>query len=117
MNRRLIRVKLAVHLLCVLRPDIELEEWERAVEEAVAPVIKRLANKVSTAGLSKLTAIALEDCKTMRAAFSRCSQLLHSASEFLNPRLPAPNVIQSEIETLRNWVTGIRERQDKIDEI
>lgn len=34
MNRRLIRVKLAVHLLCVLRPDIELEEWERAVEEA-----------------------------------------------------------------------------------
>lgn len=91
--------------------------WERAVEEAVAPVIKRLANKVSTSGLSKLTAIALEDCKTMRAAFGRCSQLLHSASEFLNPRLPAPNVIQSEIETLRNWVTGIRERQDKIDEI
>ena len=33
LNSRLIRVKLAVHLLCVLRPDIELEVWERAVEQ------------------------------------------------------------------------------------
>lgn len=91
--------------------------WERAVEEAVAPVIKRLANKVHTPGLSKLTAIALEDCKTMRAAFGRCSQLLHSAAEVLNPPLPAPAVIQSEIDTLRTWVVQIKDRQDKIDDI
>lgn len=91
--------------------------WERAVEEAVAPVIKRLANKVYTNGLSKLTAIALEDCRTMRAAFGRCSQLLHSAAEVLNPPLPAPAVLESEINTLRTWVAQIKERQDKIDEI
>src|SRR5450756_2595226 len=49
-------------------------------------------------------AIALEDCKTMRAAFGRCSRLLHSASEVLNPPPPAPSAIQAEIDTLRNWV-------------
>jgi ATPase subunit of ABC transporter with duplicated ATPase domains len=91
--------------------------WERAVEEAVAPVIKRLANKVDTKGLSKLTAIGLEDCKVMRKAYGRCSQLLHSSSEALNKPLPAPKVIAAEIESLRDWVAQIRERQDKIEMI
>ena len=46
--------------------------WERAVEESVTPVIRRLANKVDTKGLAKLTAITLDDCYAMRAAYGRC---------------------------------------------
>jgi myosin heavy subunit len=70
--------------------------WERAVEEAVAPVIKRLANKVDTKGLAKLTAMEMKDCETMRKAFGRCSRLLHSSAEVLNPPVPAPDLIQAE---------------------
>jgi hypothetical protein len=91
--------------------------WERAVEEAVAPVIKRLANKIATPGLAKLTAITLDDCKAMRAAFGRCSPKLHSAAESLNPKLPAPAAIQAEIDVLRKWVGDVKGRQDAVDEI
>jgi hypothetical protein len=89
--------------------------WERAVEEAVAPVIKRLANKIDTTGLSKLTALTMADCEAMRAAFGRCSKLLHSSAESLNPPLPKPAAVQAEIDALRNWVTDIRKRQEAID--
>ena len=51
--------------------------WERAVEDAVAPVVRRFQNKVNTKGLSKLTALTVEDCKIMREAYERCSELLH----------------------------------------
>lgn len=88
--------------------------WERSVEEAVAPVIKRLANKVDTKGLSKLTAITIEDCEVMRKAYGRCSALLHSSAEVLNPPLPSPTIIQNEIDALRQWVSDIKKRQDKV---
>jgi AAA domain len=85
--------------------------WERAVEEAVAPVIKRLANKIATPRLAKVTAITL-DCKAMRAAFGRCSSKLHSAAESLNPKVPARAVIQAEIDVLQKWVADVKARQD-----
>ncbi|MDD3029376.1 MAG: AAA family ATPase [Alphaproteobacteria bacterium] len=89
--------------------------WERSVEEALSPVIKRLSRKVETAGLMKLTIIEPEDCKTMREAFGRCSMLLHSQPGELNPRLPSPATIESEINTLSQWISDIRDRQDKVD--
>ena len=87
--------------------------WERAVEEVVGPVIRRLSRKVDTAGLIKLTTIKIDDCKKMRDAFGRCSMLLHSQPSEINPRLPAPSVIQSEIEALETWLVDIRGRQEK----
>ena len=91
--------------------------WERAVEETLAPVLKRLANKVDTKGLSKLTVIAMADCETMRAAYGRCSKLAHSSSEALNSPLPKPDAIQDEIDAIRNWFSDIRKRQDQIDSL
>lgn len=91
------------------------ETWERAVEEAVGPVIKRLSYKVETAGHAKVTAITMDDCKVMRKAYGRCSNLLHSQSETLNPPLPAPQKVQDEIDALRNWVEKIADEQKKID--
>ena len=62
--------------------------WERAVEEAVGPVLKRLSNKVETKGLAKVTTVTIDDCKQMRKAYARCSTLLHSTADALNPPLP-----------------------------
>ncbi len=85
--------------------------WERAVEEIVGPVIRRLSRKVDTTGLIKLTVLTDADCTAMRNAFGRCSALLHSQPGEINPRIPAPSVIEAEIEALENWLVDIRSRQ------
>jgi energy-coupling factor transporter ATP-binding protein EcfA2 len=87
--------------------------WERAVEEVVGPVIRRLSRKVDTTGLIKLTVLTSADCIAMREAFGRCSALLHSQPGEINPRLPAPPGIEAEIDALEKWIADIRLRQDK----
>lgn len=88
--------------------------WERAVEEAVSPVVKRLCNKVMTPGLMKVAAITREDCETMRAAYRRCSALLHSDAAVLNKPLPEPQQVEAEIIALQEWSESIRQRQGAI---
>jgi hypothetical protein len=88
--------------------------WERAVENALSPVIKRLTNKVDTKGLPKLTVLKMEDCRVMREAYGRCSALLHSTSQAINKPLPTPAVIEAEITALKTWVDDIQQRQDKV---
>jgi len=87
--------------------------WERAVEEVVGPVIRRLSRKIDTTGLIKLTILTDTDCATMREAFGRCSALLHSQPGEINPRLPSASVIECEISALANWIDDIRARQEK----
>ena len=89
--------------------------WERAVEEAISPVFKRMSEKVQTKGLSKVTALTINNCTKMRAAYRRCSILLHSAPDTLSQSLPKPEAVQKEITALRNWIADIRQRQDQID--
>jgi hypothetical protein len=89
------------------------QTWERAVEEVVGPVIRRLSRKVDTTGLIKLTVFTDGDCTDMREAFGRCSALLHSQPSEINPRLPAPSVIEAEIDALEKWLADIRVRQEK----
>lgn len=87
--------------------------WERAVEEIIGPVIRRLSRKVDTAGLIKLTVLSESDCTAMREAFGRCSALLHSQPGEINPKLPSPLAVEVEIEALAHWLADIRTRQDK----
>ncbi|PSM16811.1 hypothetical protein C7T96_18595 [Nitratireductor sp. StC3] len=89
--------------------------WERAVEEAVGPVLKRLSNKVETKGLAKLTMLTMEDCVAMRKAYGRCSVLLHSSADALNSPLPKPEAVQHEITALKEWVEKIKAAQSKIE--
>lgn len=91
--------------------------WERAVEDAVSPVVRRFQNKVDTKGLSKLTTLTIEDCQTMREAYGRCSKLLHSESEQLNRPLPKPEIIQEEIEAMKTWIQNIKDKQAKVKDI
>ena len=89
--------------------------WERAVEEALSPVFKRLSDKVETSGLAKVSVLTTCDCNKMREAYRRCSPLLHSTPDALNRSTPTPEDIQAEITTLRTWVEDIKQRQDMID--
>lgn len=89
--------------------------WERAVEEIIAPTVKRFGNKINTKSLIKLTAITEEDCKNMRLRYRKCSQFLHSEADSLNSGLAPPEVIENEINSLKNWVCDIIDRQRKIN--
>lgn len=90
------------------------EAWERAVEDAISPVIKRLSQKVKTDGLVKLTILETSDCIAMREAYGRCSKLLHSQPGEINPQFPTPDQIETEIKALETWISGIRERQEQV---
>lgn len=90
------------------------ETWERAVEEFIGPVFKRLSTKVETGKLLQLTVLEIADCDAMREGYGTCSELLHSVGESLNPKLPAPDEIIAEIAKLRAWHTDLRTRQSKV---
>lgn len=90
------------------------EAWEGAIEAAIAPVLSRFSNNVDTKGFSKLSAIGQEDAVKMREGYGRCSILLHNMSKALNPAVPTPDDISTEIEALRCWVTDLKSRQDQI---
>jgi ABC-type transport system involved in cytochrome c biogenesis ATPase subunit len=87
--------------------------WERAVEDIVGPVVRRLSRKVDTGGLIKLSVVTEADCVAMREAFGRCSMLLHSQPGEINPALPTPAAVDAEITALADWVAGLRARQAK----
>lgn len=87
--------------------------WERAVEEAISPVYRRLSNKINTGGLIKVTVLTERDHELMRDGFKRCSELLHSSSAALNKPLPKPDVIEGEINVLEAWIASVRTRQEK----
>ncbi len=90
------------------------ETWERAVEDFIGPVFKRLSTKVDSKNLRKLTVLEITDCDSMRQGYGTCSELLHSVGESMNPKLPSPTELQSEIDKLRSWYTDLRNRQAKI---
>lgn len=90
------------------------DTWESAVEAAVSPVLKTFAHKVNTKGFAKLSVITEADAESMRAAYGRCSQLLHNASEALNPSIPTPDQIESELNALSDWLEDISLRQRAI---
>lgn len=85
--------------------------WERAVEEAVKPVLRRLGRKVDTTGLIQLSVLTPKDHHDVRDAFGRISMLLHSQPTGLTPALPAPATIEREIIELSSWLDSIRQRQ------
>lgn len=87
--------------------------WERAVEDVVGPVVRRLSRKIDTGGLIKLTVVTEADCSAMREAFGRCSMLLHSQPGEINPPLPTPAAVEAEITALADWIAGLRARQAK----
>lgn len=90
------------------------QTWETAVEDAISPVLRTFSSKVDTKGFAKLSAITEADASTMRHHYGQCSELLHKASDSLNPAAPTPETIEKELEALEAWLNEISERQKKI---
>ena len=88
--------------------------WERAVEVALSPVIRRLSNRVETKGLAKVAVLTMDDYTKVRQAYGQCSAPLHSSADVLNLPLPTPKDLQKQIAELRKWVEEIKQRQDQI---
>jgi hypothetical protein len=88
--------------------------WERAVEQVISPVYSRFDSKVDTKNLVKITVLTDVDCKTMRAAYGRCSPLQHSESSAAGTPPPTPQELQKEIDELHNWMTSVQTRQASV---
>ncbi len=87
---------------------------EAAVEDAISPVLRTFSNKVDTKGFGKLSVITEADAVTMRQHYGQCSELLHKASDAINPAAPTPETIEEELNALEAWLQAISERQKKI---
>lgn len=90
------------------------QTWETAVEDAISPVLRTFSSKVDTKGFSKLSAITEADAATMRQHYGQCSELLHKASDSINPAAPTPETIEEELKAVETWLQEISERQKKI---
>ena len=90
------------------------QTWESAIEDAISPVLRTFSNKVNTRGFAKLSAITETDASEMRNAYGVCSELLHKASDELNPVAPAPSKIEELMGQLEQWLESLNERQKEI---
>ncbi|MDC0116066.1 hypothetical protein OAH97_01150 [Octadecabacter sp.] len=90
------------------------QTWETAIEDAVSPVLRTFSSKVDTKGFAKLSAITEADATTMRQHYGVCSELLHKASDALNPVAPTPDDIDREFDALQNWLNALAQRQTSI---
>ncbi len=90
------------------------QTWETAIEDAVSPVLRTFSSKVDTKGFAKLSAITEADATTMRQHYGVCSELLHKASDALNPVAPTPDDIDREFDALQNWLNALAQRQKSI---
>ncbi|QTD57262.1 AAA family ATPase [Parasphingorhabdus cellanae] len=88
--------------------------WEKAIEDAISPVLRTFQSQVNTKGFKKLSAIELADAITMKECYGHCSVLLHQASDELNPQAPTPQQIEDEIKALENWIDDLETRQKAI---
>lgn len=90
---------------------------ERAVEDIIEPVLKRMSNKVEIAGLVELTVLKKEDCRVMCDTYQRLSELLHSSADAENKPTPTPELIQKELNELRKWFDDLKARQCKVKKL
>ena len=90
------------------------QAWEAAVEDAISPVLRTFSSKVNTKGFAKLSAITQEDAETMRRHYGQCSEILHKASDEMNPTAPDPDTMNSELDALDSWLSAVIARQAAI---
>ncbi len=85
--------------------------WERAVAEALSPVVERFNASVDTKNVWKIAALEISDCVTMRQAYKRCSELNHEKCAEQNRNDPTPNDYYQEIAVLEQWIKDVRKKQ------
>lgn len=100
----------AIHLYGLLR-----EAWERGVEEVLLNgVVERYRPNIQTLHIGTIADICPEDCATLDAAMSKCSELLpgHDQAAAARAPVPEPPDLEADIEELHEWVSTIRKRRE-----
>jgi recombinational DNA repair ATPase RecF len=90
------------------------EAWERGLEEVLlGGVVERYRPGVQTQQIGRISDITEEDCRTVEAAMTKRSKWLpgHDQAAAARADIPDPDALKSDIDTLENWVKGIRQRR------
>lgn len=86
--------------------------WERAVEEVLLnEVVVRFGDAVSTQRLRHLSDITETDIRLVDTQMTYCSSFVHDESGAVNAGIPDPQVIETDIRTLDNWVIAVNQRR------
>ncbi len=85
------------------------QSWERAVEEVLLnQVVIRFGDSVQTQRLAKVTDVSDADIETVTREMSRCSDFVHDESGAVHADPPGPEVVETDIARLDQWVTDLR---------
>jgi energy-coupling factor transporter ATP-binding protein EcfA2 len=91
--------------------------WERALEDIVFfRVVQRHRDYIDIKNLKKVTVLSDSDCDIFQAGFKKCCDIIdaHDPSSGRNAAPPAPKDLAQDIQTLKDWIGTLRERQKKI---
>jgi hypothetical protein len=91
--------------------------WERALEEvAFHRVVQRHRDYIDTKNLKKVSVLTELDCDAFHGSFKKCCNIVdaHDPSSGRNAAPPPPSEILQDIQALKHWVSGLRDRQKKI---
>lgn len=92
--------------------------WERALEDvAFARVVQRHRDYIDTTHLKKASVLTETDCDAFRTGFKKCCDVVdaHDPSSGRNADAPPPNEVMRDIQALKDWVAGLRDRQKKFN--
>ena len=90
------------------------EAWERGLEEVLlGGVVERYRPSVQTLQVAQIADITREDCQAVQTAMTKCSRWLHGHDQAAAARanVPEPAELDSDIQSLENWVRKIRQRR------
>lgn len=91
--------------------------WERALEDiAFSRVVQRHRDYINTKDLKKVAVLSEADCDSFHAGFKKCCDIVdaHDPSSVRNGDVPIPDEILQDIQALKEWVDGLRQRQKQI---
>jgi hypothetical protein len=91
------------------------ETWERSVEEILlGQVIVRFGREIQTNRLRYVTDIKEDDIKIVDCNITKCSCFMqgHDQAAAVNEKVPPPDELNKDVETLESWVDSMRPRRN-----
>jgi ATPase subunit of ABC transporter with duplicated ATPase domains len=88
--------------------------WERAVEEVLLnQIVVRFGDEIQTQRLKKVADITDDDVEMVTNEMSRCSTFEHDASAATHARIPEPDTVAKDIDSLEAWVKELRQSRGR----
>ncbi len=91
--------------------------WERALEEvALSHTVMRHRDYINSKNVKNLAVLNQEICKSWGENFGKCCDFIdaHDTSRGRAQELPEPDELLQDIETLKQWVLGLKEAHKKL---